>query len=64
MMNEHLDKLAGRAFHNSNNHQDPDLRGSLGVFAEEFARMIVNECCESMSKADADQIKKRFGFDK
>ena len=66
-MNEHLDKLAGRAFYECNVHEDPDSRGALGVFAQIFARLVVNDCIEALGdqvdEKSAEGLRKRFGVD-
>lgn len=43
-MNERIEELAGQAFQFSADNADENGKGQLGVFAEKFAELIVDEC--------------------
>jgi hypothetical protein len=43
-MNDRIDTLAAEAFQYASEHADESGKGSLGVFAEKFAELIVKEC--------------------
>ena len=48
-LNERIDTLAAQAFQYANEHADESGKGSLGVFAEKFAELIVTECIDIIS---------------
>jgi len=47
-MNEILEKFAGEAFQFSVDNLDDTEKGSLSVFAEKFAELIVLECARKV----------------
>lgn len=76
MKNKALEELAKQAFRYAADHADEDGKGSLGVFADKYAELIINECVDVCNKIyfdnypdaeeferseEGDAIKKHFG---
>ena len=47
-LNERIDTLAAQAFQYASEHADESGKGSLGVFAEKFAELIIGKCTETV----------------
>lgn len=49
-MKECVEELAGQAFQYASDHADDSGKGSLGVFAEKFAELIVREVLDQVDE--------------
>ena len=57
-MNERIWELFRQA-----NHPHPKHGGNDMFFPEEFAELIVRECCDLVREIDAIEIRKHFGVE-
>jgi hypothetical protein len=62
MMNERLKELAERASKDNSDGYPVTLEYS-NRFAEKFAELIIQECCDAVRYVDALEIKKHLGVE-
>ena len=68
MKNKNLEELAKQAFQHAADQASEEGKGSLGVFAEKFAELIVRECLDEIQYDDGathvdELLPKHFGFE-
>jgi hypothetical protein len=67
MKNKEFEELAKQAFQYAADQASEDGKGSLGVFADKYAELIIQECISNLYSNGYDdamnQIKKHFGVE-
>ena len=54
MKNKNLEELAKQAFQYAAEQAGEEGKGSLGVFADKYAELIIRECAEWIKNTDSD----------